>query len=174
MDLKMSAKDKDRVARSCWPTHGQASLVACAGPALRERAEASLRGKAVLSPENLAKLTPEAVQLMLHDLHLHQIELEMQSEELRRVQVALDTSRARYFDLYDMAPVGYCSISEPGLIIETNLTLATLLGTARLALAGQPFSRFIFKDDVDGFSPAAHTDLCQRRTAVVRVAHAQV
>jgi PAS domain S-box-containing protein len=50
-----------------------------------------------------------------------------------------------------MAPVGYCSVSEPGLIIEANLTVATLLGTARLALARQPFSRFIFKDDVDGY-----------------------
>ncbi len=147
----MSAKDKDRVTGAARSTQGPAALVTRAGPALRERAEASLRGKTALSPENLANLTPEAAQLMLHDLQVLRIELEMQNEELRRVQVALDNSRARYFDLYDMAPVGYCSVSQLGLIIEANLTLATLLGTASVALARQPFSRFIHRDDADGY-----------------------
>jgi len=147
----MSAKDKDRAASTAWPAQGQATPRASAGPALRERAEASLRGKTALSPENLAKLTPEAAQLMLHELQVYQIELEMQNEELRHSQHALDAARTRYFDLYDLAPVGYCSVSEQGLIIEANLTAASLLGTARRALAGQPFSRFIFKDDVEGY-----------------------
>jgi len=147
----MSAKDKDRAASTAWPTQGQAAPFNSAGPALRERAEASLRGKAALSPENLAKLTPEAAQLMLHELQVHQIELEMQNEELRHSQHALDAARTRYFDLYDLAPVGYCSVSEPGLIIEANLTAASLLGLARGALAGKPFSRFIFKEDQDNY-----------------------
>ena len=122
-----------------------------AGSTLRQRAEAIYRRKAALSPENLANLTPEATQLMLHELQVHQIELEMQNEELRHSQLALDAARARYFDLYDLAPVGYCSVSEPGLIIEANLTAATLLGLERGALVRQPFSRFIFKEDQDSF-----------------------
>ena len=79
---------------------------------------------------------------MLHDLRVHQIELEMQNEELRRTQADLEASRARYFDLYDLAPVGYFTISERGLILEANLTAATLLGVARGALIKQPLTRF--------------------------------
>ncbi len=153
----MSANDHDPTARDArYPkgitSPGQASPVASTRQSLRQQAEAIALENAAHSPEQLAALSPEATRKLLHDLHVHQIELEMQSGELRRVQVALDNSRARYFDLYDMAPVGYCSVSEPGLIIEANLTLATLLGTARLALARQPFSRFIFKDDVGAYS----------------------
>ena len=86
---------------------------------------------------------------MLHELRVHQIELEMQNEELRRAQAELDAARARYFDLYDLAPVGYCTLSEQGLILEANLTAATLLGVARGALVKQPFTRFILKEDQD-------------------------
>ena len=65
----------------------------------------------------------------------------------RRAQVELDASRSRYFDLYDLAPVGYCSVSGTGLILQTNLTAATLLGVARGALVQRPLSRFICKED---------------------------
>ncbi|PKN60260.1 MAG: hypothetical protein CVU53_04010, partial [Deltaproteobacteria bacterium HGW-Deltaproteobacteria-11] len=54
---------------------------------------------------------------------------------------------ARYFDLYDLAPTGYCTVSEKGLILEANLTAATLLGVARGALVKQPLTRFILKED---------------------------
>ena len=84
---------------------------------------------------------------MLHELTVHRIELELQNEELRRVQVELETERARYFDLYDVAPVGYFTVSEKGLVLEANLTAATLLGEARRALAKQPISRFLVKED---------------------------
>jgi PAS domain S-box-containing protein len=86
---------------------------------------------------------------MLHELRVHQIELEMQNEELRAAQAALDESRERYFNLYDLAPVGYVTLSEKGLILEANLTAAGLLGVARGALVKQPLSRFIFKEDQD-------------------------
>lgn len=91
----------------------------------------------------------DANQQLLHDLRVHQAELEMQNEELRRTQQELELSRARYFDLYDMAPVTYFTLSQVGLILEANLTAATLLGVPRSALAKQPLSRFILAADQD-------------------------
>ncbi|MCX7001657.1 MAG: PAS domain S-box protein, partial [bacterium] len=83
-------------------------------------------------------------------LRTHQIELELQNEELRRTHAALDATRARYFDLYDLAPVSYVTVSETGLILEANLSAATLLGVVRSTLATQPiFSHFILKEDED-------------------------
>ncbi|MBI9076467.1 MAG: PAS domain S-box protein [Desulfatibacillum sp.] len=94
-------------------------------------------------------LVPEEARRMLHELQVHQIELEMQNEELRRTQAELESSRERYFELYDMAPVGYCTINEKGLITEANLSAATLLGQARGSLIKAPLSRFILPDDQD-------------------------
>jgi len=144
----MTCKDKRPAEREASPS-GDAASSASSGPALRQRAEAAFRGNAAQSPEKLEALSPRETQLMLHELHVHQIELEMQNEELRRAQVELDASRARYFDLYDLAPVGYCTISKPGLILEANLTAATLLGVARGVLVKRPISQFIFKEDQD-------------------------
>ena len=73
----------------------------------------------------------------------------MQNEELRRAQGELEASRARYFDLYDLAPVGYFTLSEQGLILEANLTAAGLLGVGRSALVKQPLTRFILPEDQD-------------------------
>ena len=122
---------------------------------LRARAEALALGKAP-SPENFAALSPEATRAMLHELQVHQIELEMQNEELRRAQVERDASWERYFDLYDLALVGYVTVSEPGLILEANLTACTLLGLGRgkvaaSSLVGQPFFLFIQKEDSNVF-----------------------
>jgi two-component system, cell cycle sensor histidine kinase and response regulator CckA len=58
----------------------------------------------------------------------------MQSEELRRAHGEMEESRARYFDLYDLAPVGYFTLSQQELILEANLTAAELQGVARGAL----------------------------------------
>ncbi len=73
----------------------------------------------------------------------------MQNEELRRTQAALEVSRARYFDLYDLAPVGYLTLGEAGSIQEANLAAAALLHTPRAGLAGQPLTRFILPEDQD-------------------------
>jgi PAS domain S-box-containing protein len=118
-----------------------------AGQALRKRAEV-LAGE---RPEDL-EAPPLGVALRaLHELRVHQIELEMQNEELRRTQEELEVSRTRYFDLYDLAPVGYVTLSEKGLILEANLTAAKLLGVARSALVKQPLSRFILPQDQDTY-----------------------
>jgi len=114
---------------------------------LRKQAEAVIRGGDAALPK------PQAVEIevtqALHELQVHQIELELQNEELRRAQVALDAMRARYFDLYDLAPVGYCMLNEHGLVLEANLTATTLLGVPRGAMVKQAISRFIHPDDKD-------------------------
>jgi diguanylate cyclase (GGDEF)-like protein/PAS domain S-box-containing protein len=84
-------------------------------------------------------------------LHVHQIELELQNEELRQAQLALDTERARYFDLWDLAPVGYVTVSETGLILEANLTAVSLLGVPRTLLVNRLFSQFLLKQDLDRY-----------------------
>ena len=80
---------------------------------------------------------------------MHQIELEMQNDELRRAQAELEAAQARFFELYDLAPVGYCTLSEEGVILEANLTMATLLDVARGDLVAQPLSRFVLPEDQD-------------------------
>ena len=117
--------------------------------ALRRRAEKMAHKKAVLSPKKPGAMSPEEMRRTLHELQVHQIELEMQNEEMRRTQVELDAARVRYFDLYDLAPVGYCTISKQGLIMEANLTASTLLGVPRCKLVTQLLARFILKKDQD-------------------------
>lgn len=115
---------------------------------LRQRAEQLARAN---EAADSAALSPEETRQTLHELRVHQIELEMQNEELRRAQAELDASRARYFDLYDLAPVGYCTVSESGLILEANLTAARLLRVTRGELTRQPLTRFIAKEDQDSY-----------------------
>ncbi|MES2945825.1 MAG: PAS domain S-box protein, partial [Pseudomonadota bacterium] len=96
-------------------------------------------------------MSPQVMQELLHELQVHQIELEMQNEELRGAQLRLDAVRARYFDLYDLAPVAYCTVSEEGLILEANIAAAALLGVTRSKLVGQRISSFIVKSQQDSF-----------------------
>ena len=116
---------------------------------MRKQAEAIAHERNTRMPKNLDAMSPEETRQTLHELHVHQIELEIHNEELRRTQEQLDTERARYFDLYDLAPVGYCTLSEKGLILEANLTAATLLSETRDRLVQQPLSHFILKEDLD-------------------------
>ncbi|OIN91060.1 MAG: hypothetical protein AUJ20_12565 [Comamonadaceae bacterium CG1_02_60_18] len=116
---------------------------------LRQRAQARFADSAALQAVAAPQLSEQAMQKVLHELQVHQIELEMQNDELQRAELALEASRARYFDLYDLAPVGYLTVSAQGLILEANLSVATMLGVARGALATQPLSRFIAKFDQD-------------------------
>ncbi|MBI5583288.1 MAG: response regulator [Deltaproteobacteria bacterium] len=116
---------------------------------MRRRAEEVARSREERLPETPEAPSPEAAQRLLHELRVHQVELEMQNEELRRVQEQLEISRARYFDLYDLAPVGYLTLSEQGLILEANFTLTALLKATRGELVKQPLTRFILPEDQD-------------------------
>lgn len=124
------------------PSAGSAAL----DPGLRERAEERLQTR---RHEPLATLTPEAAERLLHELRVHQIELELQNEELHRAQDELALLHARYFDLYELAPVGYLTLSEAGVIQEANLAAATLFGVERCLLTQQRLTRFIHPDDQD-------------------------
>ncbi len=115
---------------------------------LRRRAEAIDRELSAKEPQ---ELSPERSRSLFHELRVHQIELEMQNEELRRAQEALEASRARYFDLFDLAPIGYLTLSEHGLVVEANLTAARLLGVERQRLVKEPLTHFIVKEDQDTY-----------------------
>jgi PAS domain S-box-containing protein len=113
---------------------------------LRREAERHAAEKKYAHPEDMP---PEEMRAALHELHVHQIELQMQNEELREAQAEVESARERYFDLYDIAPVGYCTMSEKGIILEANLTIANLFGAARGEIIGKPFSRYIYREDQD-------------------------
>lgn len=114
---------------------------------LRRRAEEML----LKQPGAQDKIRPADVQRLVHELQVHQIELEMQNQELRRIQQELEASREKYFDLYDLAPVGYVTLNEKAMILEANFTAAVLLGTERRHLVRHPLSRFIVREDQDIF-----------------------
>jgi PAS domain S-box-containing protein len=80
---------------------------------------------------------------LIHDLQVHQIELEMQNRELQESQQALEASRSRYADLYDFAPAAYVTVDERCTILEANLTAAKILGIARSQLTGMSLLRFV-------------------------------
>jgi PAS domain S-box-containing protein len=117
--------------------------------ALRQQAEVKATDKPAPRILSNEPLSHENMERTLHELHVHQIELEMQNEELMRAQVELLALQNRYFDLYDLAPVGYLTLSQQGVVIETNLAAASLLGYSRSSLIGSPISRFVFKEDQD-------------------------
>ena len=114
---------------------------------LRREAERTLKSS-MLPPE---EMPTEYAQRLVHELRVHQIELEMQNEELRRVQNELEISRSRYADLYDFAPVGYLTLKKNGQIVELNLTAAAQLGTERTHLIDTHFQNSIFSPDKAAF-----------------------
>ncbi len=115
---------------------------------LRLEAEARFRSSGAVDPD---ALTAGDLKHLLHELQVHQIELELQNEELQRAQIELAVSRERYADLYDFAPSSYLTLSEKGMILEANLTAGTLLGLPRGDLKKWPLSRFIHPDSQNSY-----------------------
>jgi len=114
---------------------------------LRARAEGSLRRHR----KGAASLSRNDVQRTMHELQVHEIELQMQNEELRRTQEQLEEACERYAHLYDFAPCAYLTLGANGEIREANLAAANLLGMERKKLIRQKFSRFIQEASQDDF-----------------------
>ncbi len=109
---------------------------------LRERAEARLRPAAGV-------VDLPSMERTLHELRVHQIELELQNDELRRIQAELEHAQRRLVALYDEAPVGYCTMDDDGVLLEANRTLAGWLGVQAAALVGKRLSAFVDRADQD-------------------------
>ena len=92
-------------------------------------------------------LEPPSAEKLLHELQVHQVELEMQNEQLRQSQIELEKSRDRYVDFYDFAPVGYLTLSHEGMIDEINLTGAALLKVERNRLPYHRFASYVATED---------------------------
>jgi len=117
----------------------------------RTLAEEAARRTADQESAGPQALWPEAARQALHELRVHQIELELQNEELRCTQEELEITRARYVDLYDLAPVGYITLGDDGRIIEANLTATSLLAVARSQLVAERLTHFILAEDQDTY-----------------------
>lgn len=115
---------------------------------LRSRAEKIFLKKRKMTSRKPAAGDPKK---LTHELEVHQIELEMQNEELRSKQIEIEEARDRYLDLYDFAPVGYFTFDKKGKIVEVNLTGASLLGLPRARLIGMSFTHFLESDFINPF-----------------------
>ena len=134
-DAQRSRKEKaapDAAAESRGPLSAEE---------LRRRAEQHLDRLSADSP------MPEQLAVSVHELRVHQIELETQNEELRGAQLEADALRAKYAELFHRAPVGYLTLSSKGIVDDVNRTAARLLGVKRETLTGQPFSAFVCAAD---------------------------
>ena len=106
-----------------------------------------LRQRADHASMDFEKLSLDEARHLIDELSAQQIDLETENEELRRTQIALETSRARYFDLYEFAPLTCITLSEQGVISAANQRATTLLGVPRGALIDRSLSEFVSPED---------------------------
>lgn len=129
---------------------------------LRQRAEEKIHS----SSSDIASLRSEEVQQLVYELQVHQVELEMQNEELRSAQIELADSRDRYSELYEFAPVAYLTLDKNGEILKANLAASVLVGAERNRLVGKKLESFI--------APASQDDYYRHRNAVFASDHKQM
>lgn len=114
---------------------------------LRKEAEKKLREQT----ERVQELSGQDFKRLVHELGTHQIELEMQNEELRQAREELEALHQKYADLFDFAPVGYFLLDRHSLVKEVNLTGAEMLGLPKRFLLDRPLSRCLFEKDRNTF-----------------------
>lgn len=115
---------------------------------LRKRAEQFLNSNLSV----IKKMPPRTVRNLVEDLQIYRMELEKQNNALRRIQHELKLAHDKYSDLYDSAPVGYFTVNEKGVVLESNSTGASILGVKREALVGCDFTHFVFHEDRRAFN----------------------
>ena len=106
---------------------------------LREQAEDLIRQRSESSPDS----PPDIIEL-IHELRVHQVELEIQNEELQRAQEEISDLHHKFENLYEFAPCGYLTINYAGIITDANLTAVALLATDKSSLLRSAFSSFIY------------------------------
>ncbi|MEO5343480.1 MAG: EAL domain-containing protein [Gammaproteobacteria bacterium SHHR-1] len=119
------------------------------------------------SLNEIEHLTPHQIQALMHDLRVHQIELEMQNEELRKTQSVLSASRDKFSQLFDAAPVGYCTLDAKGLILECNHTLCQLIGLNRVKLLRYPLGQFVEASNLSILHHLLHSDQVNMEQALL-------
>ena len=124
-------------------------------PAAKEKRSRSLRKRAESvwrSGTDLSGASTKEVARLVHELGVHQIELEMQNEELRRAQAELEESRNHWLDVYEFAPVGYLTLDEQAIIQEANLRAAALFHIPRGRLPGKHFRSLVAPESKAAFN----------------------
>jgi diguanylate cyclase (GGDEF)-like protein/PAS domain S-box-containing protein len=116
---------------------------------IRKLAEEKLTLQNIKQSENIEKFSLYETKKIIHELEVHQIELKMQNEELIASENELEISKKRYYNLYNMAPVGYCTLDQDGFIKEANFAISKLLGQGQHKLINQSLTKFIFEEDQD-------------------------
>ena len=116
---------------------------------LRRCAEARLKSKA---PGGHLPRTEADMRRLLHELQVHQVELEMQNAELRQARDELEKALVNYTELFDFAPVGYFTLDRKGVVNAANFTGATILGVERGRLIGRRFGQFVDARDRPDFT----------------------
>jgi PAS domain-containing protein len=106
-------------------------------------AEERIREKYLVESKDFSEFE---VMELIHELGVHQIELENQNEELRQAKEAIETGLEKYTALYNFSPVGYFTLDKTGMIIECNLSGAKMLNIARSNLVKLMFLQFVDKD----------------------------
>ncbi|MBM2832858.1 MAG: hypothetical protein HW406_19 [Candidatus Brocadiaceae bacterium] len=119
--------------------------------------------------KDIQDMTEDDIRALAHELQVHQLELEMQGEELRRTREKADDGWAWYKQLYDFAPVGYFDIDKLGTIKAVNLSGAGLLGLERNYLIGKRFQQFIKPDSIPGFNTFCHESLENKKKQTCEV-----
>ena len=115
---------------------------------IRKRAEQFVQAKNL--PSNI-NVSPEEIQVLIHEYQVHQVELEIQNEELCALQLDLETSKQRYFDFFNLAPVGYIVVDPDFVILDTNLYISKLFGKSKSMLKGKLITNYILSSDQDIF-----------------------
>ena len=123
---------------------------------LRRQAETILKDRIALSSSRHASLSAADALRALQELSIHQIELEMQNEELHRALAEVDAGKERYSNFYDLSPAGFCSLSDQGTFLEANLTLAGMLDLPQRDLVGLSFARFIAESSIGIYNSSFH------------------
>jgi PAS domain S-box-containing protein len=139
--------------------HDNDKREATAAIELRRHAEEQLKAKAL---EAGFPRTDDEARRLLHELQVHQVELEMQNAELRQARDKLEKALENYTELYDFAPVGYFTFDHEGAVHAANFTGSTLLGVERALLIGRRFGQFVAAGDRPAFTAFLGTVFASR------------